>query len=169
MAPLFTLWLLGPTSSGKTTLGAALRQRLKACGVPCLHYDGDEVRDFFGPDFPFGAEHRLRVVQTLCHLANKATTENICCVVSALTANPDARQFVLNNVSHLVVGSVRCSQEECIRRDPKGLYREAIKGRIDTLVGYNSPYVPPEHFDLELETEAHDVDRLVQRMLDYLD
>ena len=46
----FTLWLMGPTSSGKTTIAAALHARLKREGLSCFHFDGDEVRDFFGSE-----------------------------------------------------------------------------------------------------------------------
>ena len=41
----FVLWLMGPTSSGKTTIAAHLTQTLLRRGLPVLHYDGDEVRD----------------------------------------------------------------------------------------------------------------------------
>ena len=43
----YTLWLLGPTSSGKTTIANAFIQALSAKCIKILHYDGDEVRGFF--------------------------------------------------------------------------------------------------------------------------
>ena len=42
-------WLMGPTSSGKTTLAKLLHGRLLNVNNFALHYDGDEVRNFFGP------------------------------------------------------------------------------------------------------------------------
>ena len=149
----FTFWLMGPTSSGKTTIASALHQRLGQAGVVCFHYDGDEVRDFFGPDFPFGAEHRLRVVATLVHLANKAVSEGVHCIVSALTAHEDARRYISEHLAESRLGYVHCDLDECIRRDPKGLYRKALDGEITTLVGYNTPYVAPDGADIDIDTQ----------------
>lgn len=33
--------------------------------------------------------------------------------------------------------------EECIRRDPKGLYRRALAGKLKNFTGIDSPYEPP--------------------------
>lgn len=162
MSQPFTLWLMGPTSSGKTTIARALNSRLEATGLPCLHFDGDEVRDLYGPDFSFGPESRLRVVSTCVYLANKVVNQGIHCIVSALTANDDARQYVAEHLVNYSMGYVHCSINECIRRDPKGLYRKAINGEIDTLVGYNTPYVPPENAVLDIDTESCDVEQAVE-------
>ena len=62
--PGFVLWLMGPTSSGKTTVSNALVAQLRAAGTPIIHFDGDEVRDLFGDNLGFKPEDRLRVVST---------------------------------------------------------------------------------------------------------
>ena len=41
-------WIIGPTSSGKTTLANLLNNRLFFANNFSLHFDGDEVRDTFG-------------------------------------------------------------------------------------------------------------------------
>ena len=159
------IWIMGPTSSGKTTVARALAGRLRDLGLPVLHYDGDEVRDFFGPALGFAPEDRQRVVQTICHLANKARQAGIWVVVSALTAHPQARELVHASVERLLVASIRCPIEECCRRDPKGLYRKAKDGEIDTLIGFNSCYEPPTRFDIELDTLAEGPEELAGRVL----
>jgi bifunctional enzyme CysN/CysC len=42
--------------------------------------------------------------------------------------------------------------EECIRRDPKGLYARAKAGQIKNFTGIDSPYERPEQPDLRLDT-----------------
>ena len=42
--------------------------------------------------------------------------------------------------------------EECIRRDPKGLYARAKAGLIKHFTGIDSPYETPEHPELRLDT-----------------
>jgi len=44
----YIFWLMGPTSSGKTTLAKLLNDRLFSANNYSLHFDGDEVRDTFG-------------------------------------------------------------------------------------------------------------------------
>jgi adenylylsulfate kinase-like enzyme len=157
------LWLMGPTSAGKTTLGTRIVARLRQEGVPAVLYDGDEVRDFFGPDFGFGAQHRLRVVSVLAHLANKASQAGLHVIVAALTAGQDAREHVRANVANLRIGHVSCSVDACARRDPKGLYGRAKRGEIDTLIGFNSEYRAPDSADIVLDTETYSVDELAAR------
>lgn len=70
-APWPVLWLMGPTSSGKTTLGEALVARLRDKGTPAILFDGDEVRGLIGPGQGFSPEDRLQTVRALVHLANK--------------------------------------------------------------------------------------------------
>jgi len=155
------LWLMGPTSAGKSTLAARAVADLRKMGMPVIGYDGDEVRGLLGTDLAFGADDRLRVVAVLAHLANKAAEAGLHVVVSALTAGQDARDHARRTVGNLKIGYVSCSIDVCARRDPKGLYRKAISGEIDTLVGYNSEYRPPDNPDLVLDTERHAVDELV--------
>ncbi|WP_192183000.1 adenylyl-sulfate kinase [Mesorhizobium amorphae] len=163
--PGTVLWLLGPTSAGKTTLAMRVVADLRGLGVPVILFDGDEVRGFFGADLGFGTDSRLRVVSVLVHLANKAADAGLHVVVAALTAGQDAREHVRENVRNLTIGYVACSVETCAQRDPKGLYRKAISGEIDTLIGYNSEYRPPDSPDLVLDTETHSVDELAARIV----
>jgi adenylylsulfate kinase len=162
------LWLLGPTSSGKTTIAEALVADMRRRGEAVIQYDGDEVRDWFGPGHGFAAEDRLRVVSTLVDLANKAVASGQTAVVSALTAHEEARQYVRDHVSSLITVSVTCAPETCADRDPKGLYAEAKAGRIDTLIGYNVPYEPPVDPDLMIDTDALSIDQAVATIRDFL-
>ena len=44
--------------------------------------------------------------------------------------------------------------EDCIKRDPKGLYAKAIKGEIAHFTGVTSPYEEPEAAELVLPTQS---------------
>jgi adenylylsulfate kinase len=162
------LWLLGPTSAGKTTLATRILADLRERGVPAIHLDGDEVRDFFGDGLGFGPDSRLRVVSVLVHLANKAADAGLNVVVSALTASEDARAHVRTHVSNLTVGYVACSIPTCAKRDPKGLYEKAIKGEISYFTGITSPYEEPSDPELVLETDWDTEEVLVERVIEAL-
>ena len=145
--PDYALWLMGPTSSGKTTLAGLLVKRLLDDCITAINFDGEEVRIFFGDSLGFAPSDRKRVVSTLVKLTNKATASGINVIVSALTAHQDARALVRETVAGLIYGYVKCPMEICAKRDPKGLYAQAKKNEIDNFVGVNSEYLPPENPD----------------------
>lgn len=163
------LWLMGPTSAGKTTLARRLAETLRAGGTqPVLHYDGDEIRDFFGESLGFEPDSRHKVVATLVALARKSSAAGVLTLVSALTAHADARKLVRTALPGVLVGYVKCPIEVCAQRDAKGLYRRAAAGEIDTLIGYNTEYVPPEAPDVEVDTSAADIEACVSQLRDFL-
>ena len=88
-------------------------------------------------------------------------------VISALTAYYDARNYVDNNVNNLIKVYIKCDIETCKLRDPKGLYHAARKGEIDTLVGFNSEYLPPKHPDLTINTDFTSVITCVEQLLTF--
>jgi adenylylsulfate kinase len=164
----FILWIMGPTSSGKTTLAQSILAELRQNGVSAIHYDGDEVRDFFGSDFAFSESDRLRVVKTLVHLANKSFESGLNVIVSALTAHRSARNYVGENVNNLILTYLECSMKECIRRDPKGLYKRAGKGEIGSVIGVSGEYLPVKYPDILVKTEDVSVENSVRELVGYL-
>lgn len=162
------VWIMGPTSAGKTTLANEVLHVLRKKGFCVIHYDGDEVRDFFGPDLGFNCENRLRVVSTLVYLANKALDAGLNVIVSALTANSDARHFVCKNAKNLILVSLECRTETCIRRDRKGLYAQALKGEINTVIGLNSKYDAIENPDIVIDTDTKSKEESVRDLIEQL-
>ena len=153
----FVFWILGPTSSGKTTIGKMLVKEMRDNNIPAIHYDGDEIRSFFGKTLGFEAQDRLRAVSICAHLANKASDAGLNSVVSALTANDDARDYISNNVSNIILIYLKCPIEICIKRDSRGLYQGVKEGKIDskTVVGLDEPYPPPSNPDLIIATNEN--------------
>src|SRR6202044_2570306 len=58
--------------------------------------------------------------------------------------------------------------EECIRRDPKGLYAKARAGDIPNFTGLGSPYEPPEDPELRLYTVGQSVEGLAEALIETL-
>jgi len=58
--------------------------------------------------------------------------------------------------------------DECIRRDPKGLYARAKAGAIPNFTGLDSPYEAPEDPELRLYTIGASVDTLSDALIEAL-
>lgn len=162
------VWIMGPTSSGKTTLATALANCLGRSRVPVVHFDGDEVRDLFGAGHSFDDASRLVVVRTLLHLAKKAVASGHNVIVSALTANPGARELVAEGLQNSTIVYLDCPMKVCVERDDKGLYARARRGEIDTLIGYNTPYAPPANPHFVIDTSSHDLATCLNRLMNFL-
>src|SRR5450759_5301018 len=58
--------------------------------------------------------------------------------------------------------------EECIARDPKGLYKRALAGEIKNFTGVDQPYEAPENAELHLMAGSKDADRLASEVIEAL-
>ena len=62
----------------------------------------------------------------------------------------------------------KCSVETCIKRDPKGLYKKALEGKIKDMTGiqdsYEEPLNPEITIDTEKETLENCVDQLIKKL-----
>ncbi len=55
--------------------------------------------------------------------------------------------------------------EECIRRDPKGLYAKALRGEVKNFTGLDDPYEEPTSPEVTVETNMLSVEECVDRIM----
>jgi bifunctional enzyme CysN/CysC len=58
--------------------------------------------------------------------------------------------------------------DECIRRDPKGLYAKAQAGELPNFTGLDSPYEAPENPEMRLGTVGASPEALADRLVETL-
>ena len=63
---------------------------------------------------------------------------------------------------------VNTSLEECERRDVKGLYKKARAGEIKNMTGISAPYEPPINPDIEIITDDQNIEKSVEKILDFI-
>ena len=63
---------------------------------------------------------------------------------------------------------MNCDIEECMRRDPKGLYEKAKSGVLKNYTGISSPFEEPANPDLILDTSLLNIDDAVARVLEHI-
>lgn len=54
--------------------------------------------------------------------------------------------------------------DECMRRDPKGLYARALEGSLEGFTGVDAPYEPPRHPEMTVES-GESVEAAVDRIV----
>ena len=55
--------------------------------------------------------------------------------------------------------------EECMRRDPKGLYARALEGKIKNFTGIDSPYEAPENAEIVVDTSKGTAEDVAERIV----
>jgi adenylylsulfate kinase-like enzyme len=67
---------------------------------------------------------------------------------------------------------VKCDINECIRRDPKGLYKKAIAGEIENFTGISAPYEEPEDAEFVIETDVQNeeasIDTIYKKLVEII-
>jgi len=157
----FTLWLTGLPCSGKTTIAKEL---LKIIDVQ--HLDGDVVRKALTKDLGFTIRDRTENIRRVSIVCNMLNTANINAVATFVSPTNRIRNMAKNNVQPypFVLIYVKCSLEECIRRDVKGMYAKAMKGEIKRFTGISAPYEEPANPDLVVDAENWTLEKCISEI-----
>lgn len=150
----FTVWLTGWPASGKTTLGLALEKELRNRGIPFVQrLDGDVVRQDLTRDLGFSKEDRDENIRRVTFVAELLSKNGVATIVCFVSPYQEARRNARDHCHNFVEVYVKCSREELIRRDPKGMYKKAIAGEIKNFTGISDPYEEPEKPEVVVNTD----------------
>jgi adenylyl-sulfate kinase len=162
-------WFTGLSGSGKTTLSTAVAASLRELGHPCLVLDGDQLRQGLCSDLGYEPQDRRENVRRAGEIALLAAAQGVVCLCAFITPYAALRETLRTRLSpHYREVFVDCPIEECIRRDPKALYRRARKGEVANLTGIGAPYEPPSSPELRICTASMDVASSTQAVVEYI-
>jgi bifunctional enzyme CysN/CysC len=167
-----TLWFTGLPGAGKSTIAAAVEERLIAAGRPAFLLDGDNLRHGLNGDLGFDDQARSENVRRTAHVARllaESGTIALVSLVSPYAADREAAAALHETDDlHFIEIFVDAPLELCEQRDPKGLYARARAGELAGLTGVGAPYEVPSQPDLVLGTNEETVEREVERVLEAL-
>ena len=165
------IWFTGLSAVGKSTIAHELENRLHQQGIRTYVLDGDNIRQGLNQDLKFSEADRRENIRRVAEVARLLADAGLITMAAYITPLNSFRQFL----KHAFVGQkyleiyVTCSLEECIKRDPKGLYKKALAGEIKNYTGVSAPFEEPESPDLTIDTGALSLEESVQSMLALLE
>lgn len=164
------LWLTGLSGTGKSTLAVHVERELHKLGVKTYILDGDNLRFGINCDLRFSAEDRKENIRRIAEISKLFVEAGIVMIVAAISPFNQDRQQARQKFAEgeFVEIFVKCSLEECERRDPKGLYKKARAGEITSFTGISSPYEEPLNPELIVESDKQSLEEMVQQVLTYL-
>ena len=164
------LWFTGLSGAGKSTIATFVEQALHDRGAHTYLLDGDALRTGLNRDLGFTAADRVENMRRAGEVARLFTDAGLIVVCAFISPFRAERRMIRELVEpgEFVEIFVSTPLDECMRRDPKGLYARARAGEIPNFTGIDSPYEPPEHPELVLDTTAMTPQAAVQQVLAYL-
>ncbi len=169
------LWFTGLPGAGKSTIANLVEADLHARGIHTVMLDGDNVRHGLNRDLGFTESDRVENIRRIGEVAKLMTEAGLVVLCSFISPFRAERHMVreLLDTGEFIEVFVDTPLEQCIARDPKGLYRRALAGEIKNFTGVDQPYEVPENAELHLmagessagELANHVVEELVRRKI----
>lgn len=169
MKRTFLIYLIGISGSGKTTIATALSQKLKEYNLKHQLIDGDVIRSELGDIFGFTFEERMKCNQVVRTVTKYLLKNDIPVILAQVGAYQLMRDYV-----HEVGGDdyievyVKCSVEECIRRDVKGYYKDPTKKLTKNFNGVYDVFEEPLNCNIIIDTEHMSINESVDKIIGYL-
>jgi bifunctional enzyme CysN/CysC len=167
-----TLWFTGLPGAGKSTVAAAVEERLIEAGQPAFLLDGDNLRHGLNGDLGFDEVARRENVRRTAHVARLLAESGTVALVSLVSPYEADRvaAAALHEADDLrfLEIFVDAPLELCQQRDPKGLYARAQSGELSGMTGVGAPYEAPSAPDLVLGSSRETVEEEVERVMGLL-
>jgi len=129
--------------------------------------DGDEVRTHLSKGLGFSREDRDINIGRISFVASLLVRHGAAVITAAISPYAQARAEARQRVGkeRFVEVYVRCSLDELVRRDVKGLYAKALSGEVKHFTGVSDPYEAPEKPDVVVDSEVESVEESVTKIL----
>jgi bifunctional enzyme CysN/CysC len=161
------LWFTGLSGAGKSTIANLVEQRLYAMGHRTMLLDGDNVRHGLNRDLGFTEADRVENIRRAGETAKLMTEAGLIVICSFISPYRAEREMVRGMVGQdeFLEVFVDTPIEECMRRDPKGLYAKAKAGTIKNFTGFDAPYDKPENPEIHLLTVGNSPEELAVQVI----
>ncbi|HEY7229193.1 MAG TPA: sulfate adenylyltransferase subunit CysN [Pseudolabrys sp.] len=164
------LWLTGLPGAGKSTIANLVEANLHARGVHTALLDGDNVRHGLNRDLGFTEADRVENIRRIGEVAKLMADAGLIVLCSFISPFRAERRMVrdLLEIGEFIEVFVDTPLEECIARDPKGLYRRALAGEIKNFTGVDQPYEAPENAEVHLSADRESPEKLAHLVVEEL-
>jgi bifunctional enzyme CysN/CysC len=161
------LWFTGLSGAGKSTIADLVEKKLLAFGRHTMLLDGDNVRHGLNRDLGFTDADRVENIRRVGEVAKLMTEAGLIVLCSFISPFRAERRMVRELIAPtaFLEAFIDTPIDECIRRDPKGLYAKAKAGRLEHFTGLDSPYETPEDPEIHVATISQTAEILAERII----
>ena len=150
------LWFTGLSGSGKSTIANEVEKTLNLMNRHTFLLDGDNIRHGLNKDLGFTEADRIENIRRIGEVARLMADAGLIVLTAFISPFRAERQIVREMLpeGEFIEVFVDTPLSVAEARDVKGLYKKARAGELKNFTGIDSPYEPPEHPDIVVNTVA---------------
>jgi len=140
-------------ASGKSSVTRELVSMMEDNHLPFVVLESDIMRTILTPHATYEDSERDWFYQALASIGSVITLNGINVIFDATANRRIYREHARSLIPRFVEVYIQCPLDVCIKRDPKGIYRNAAEGKTSTVPGLQAAYEPPERAELMLNCQ----------------
>ncbi len=160
----FSIWLIGPSAAGKTTISKLLYDHLKKKNNLIL-IDGDKIRNLYENNLGYDKVSRIKNTHRYINLVKWLMEYNISSIAAVISPFQNEREICRNSINNYFEIYLKSSLDERIKRDNKKLYLPALNGEKKNVVDVDIPFEDPKKSDLIVETDNKNPSSIIEEIL----
>lgn len=148
------LWFTGLSGSGKSTIANEVEKQLFLMNRHTFLLDGDNVRHGLNRDLGFTEADRIENIRRVGEVAKLMADAGLIVLTAFISPFRAEREIVRKMLpdGEFIEIFVDTPLAVAEARDVKGLYKKARSGQLKNFTGIDSPYEPPEHPEIRVNT-----------------
>ncbi|HEY4069994.1 MAG TPA: sulfate adenylyltransferase subunit CysN [Sphingomicrobium sp.] len=164
------LWFTGLSGAGKSTIANLVEKKLAARGRHTFLLDGDNVRHGLNRDLGFTEADRIENIRRVGEVARLMADAGLIVLTAFISPFRAERHMVRRMIpeGEFFEIFVDTPLAEAEKRDVKGLYAKARAGELKNFTGIDSPYEPPEHAEMRIDTTELSADEAADLIVEEL-
>jgi bifunctional enzyme CysN/CysC len=164
------LWFTGLSGAGKSTIANIVEKKLAARGRHTFLLDGDNVRHGLNRDLGFTEADRIENIRRVGEVARLMADAGLIVLTAFISPFRAERHMVRRMIPEgeffeIFVDTPLADAEH---RDVKGLYAKARAGELKNFTGIDSPYEPPEHAEIHIDTTELTAEQAAEQIVERL-
>jgi bifunctional enzyme CysN/CysC len=164
------LWFTGLSGSGKSTIANLVERKLFALGKHSFLLDGDNIRHGLNRDLGFTDADRVENIRRVGEVAKLMTNAGLIVLTAFISPFRSERNMIRQLMTNgdfveIFIDTPLAIAEE---RDVKGLYKKARAGQLKNFTGIDSPYEPPQHPDIRIDTTRVSPEKAADQIVEFV-
>ena len=164
------LWFTGLSGSGKSTIANEVENQLSKLRYHTYLLDGDNIRHGLNSDLGFDDKSRVENIRRISEVAKLFLDSGTITLTAFISPFKEDRLKAKEVIgSDFIEIFIDAPFDECAKRDPKGLYKKALSGKIKNFTGLDSPYEIPTNPDIHIKILDCDVKQYAIQIIYFLE